>query len=79
MTELPPPLAGPLLRVPLETEPFEPLQALAHAARAVELAGPTEAPRIERLFRRALRDALSNDGATGDTVYDRVVASHRPD
>lgn len=58
---------------------IEPLQALAHAGRAVELAGAAEAPRIERLFRRALRDAVSNDGATGDEVFDHVIASHRPD
>jgi alpha-amylase/alpha-mannosidase (GH57 family) len=58
---------------------IEPLQGLAHAARAIELAGVREAPRIERLFRNALARAVGNDGATGDIVYDRVVASQRPD
>jgi len=58
---------------------IEPLQALAHAARAIELAGTGEVPRIERLFRNALARAVGNDGAAGDVVYDRVVASHRPD
>ncbi|HEY2774246.1 MAG TPA: DUF3536 domain-containing protein [Candidatus Binatia bacterium] len=57
----------------------EPLQALAHAARAIELAGAAEVPRLERLFRNALSHATGNDGATGDVVYDRVVAAHRPD
>jgi hypothetical protein len=52
---------------------IEALQALAHAARAIELAGPGEVPRLERHFRGALARAVGNDGATGDAVYDRVV------
>ena len=58
---------------------IEPLQALAHAARAIELAGASEAPRIEGLFRRALAKAQSNDGTQGDTLYDQVIALHRPE
>lgn len=57
---------------------IEPLQGLAHAARAIELAGAGEAPRIERLFRNALARAVGNDGATGDIVYDRVAQAERP-
>ena len=58
---------------------IEPLQALAHAARAIELAGPAESSRITRLFRNALASAVGNDGATGELIFDRVIASHRPD
>ncbi len=58
---------------------IEALQALAHAARAIELAGPAEVPRLEKFFRSALARATGNDGATGELIYDRVVASHRPD
>jgi alpha-amylase/alpha-mannosidase (GH57 family) len=52
---------------------IEALQALAHAARAIELAGPGEVPRLERHFRAALTRAAGNDGATGEAFYDRVV------
>ena len=38
MTESPPPMAGPLLSVQLETEPFEPLQALAGWNQALAIA-----------------------------------------
>lgn len=58
---------------------IEPLQALAHAGRAIELAGRSEIPRLERLFRAALAEAVGNDGATGDAVYDRVLADHHPE
>ena len=57
---------------------IEPLQTVAHAARAIELAGPRDIPRLERLFSTALASAVGNDGATGDVVYERVVATHRP-
>ncbi|HXC53240.1 MAG TPA: DUF3536 domain-containing protein [Candidatus Limnocylindrales bacterium] len=57
---------------------IEPLQTVAHAARAIELAGVREVPRLERLFTNALSHAVGNDGATGDVVYERVVAAHRP-
>jgi alpha-amylase/alpha-mannosidase (GH57 family) len=57
---------------------IEALQAVSHSARAIELAGPSEAPRLERLFRGALADALGNDGATGDVIYDRIVSARRP-
>jgi len=57
---------------------IEALQAMAHAARAIELAGEREVPRLERLFRAALSRAVGNDGATGDLIYDRVVAARRP-
>lgn len=57
---------------------IEPLQTVAHAARAIELAGPHQVPRLERLFCNALSRATGNDGATGDVVYERVVATHRP-
>ena len=57
---------------------IEPLQTVAHAARAIELAGPEETARLERLFCNALKRAVGNDGATGDVVYERVVAAHRP-
>jgi len=57
---------------------IEALQAMAHAARAIELAGDREVPRLERHFRSALAHAVGNDGATGDLIYDRVVAAHRP-
>ena len=58
---------------------IEPLQALAHAARAIELAGAAEMPRIERLFRAALAHAAGNDGTTGEVVYDRIVTVNRPE
>ncbi|MFN2375001.1 MAG: DUF3536 domain-containing protein [Candidatus Binatia bacterium] len=58
---------------------IEALQAVAHSARAIELAGPREAERITRLYRRALSRAVGNDGATGDVVFDRVVTRQRPD
>jgi len=57
---------------------IEALQAMAHAARAIELAGDREIPRIERHFRAALRRAVGNDGSMGDLIYERVVSSHRP-
>jgi hypothetical protein len=52
---------------------IEALQALAHAARAIELAGHEEVPRLERHFRAALARAMGNDDIAGDSVYDRVV------
>lgn len=57
---------------------IEALQAMAHAARAIELAGRDEAPRLTRHFRAALARGVGNDGLRGDEIYDRVVASARP-
>jgi len=57
---------------------IEPLQTIANAARAIELAGPRDRERLERLFRTALSSAVGNDGATGDEAYERVLATHRP-
>ncbi len=58
---------------------IEALQAMAHAARAIELAGPDEAPRLTRRFRAALARGVSNDGLRGDQIYDRAISSARPD
>ncbi|MFN2426089.1 MAG: DUF3536 domain-containing protein [Candidatus Binatia bacterium] len=57
---------------------IEALQAMAHAARAIELAGDREVPRLERHFKAALSRAVGNDGATGDVIYERVLGSTRP-
>lgn len=56
---------------------IEPMQGLAHAARAIELSGPADSPRIERIFRSAIAHAVSNDGENGSAVLDRVLADNR--
>jgi len=57
---------------------IEPMQALAHAARAVELAGPPHDEAIGLALRGALSQAVGNDGQRGDELLDQVVAERRP-
>ncbi|HYC00958.1 MAG TPA: DUF3536 domain-containing protein [Candidatus Limnocylindrales bacterium] len=56
---------------------IEPLQGLAHAARAIELSGKA-AEEIEQRFVAVLAQVRGNDGDVGDELYRRVVAQRRP-
>ncbi|HYC53719.1 MAG TPA: DUF3536 domain-containing protein [Candidatus Binatia bacterium] len=56
---------------------IEPLQGMAHAARAIELAGQAGAE-IEKRFVAVLGQVRGNDGDVGDVLYRRVLAERRP-